>query len=81
MTEKYPISDWSFDDDIETQFQEWFNNEFYGNFSFRNEAFFFDCLIGDPKTRQDLLYKWIYASFYEGYNRAMYKKLEEGAKN
>lgn len=76
MTEKYPIGDWSFDDDIETQFQEWFN-DFYGRFSFRAEHFYEDCEVEDVKTRRDLMRKWIYASFYEGYNRAMYAKLEE----
>ena len=49
MTKKYPIGDWSFDDDIETQFQEWFN-DFYGEYSLRSEAFYTDCLIGDEKT-------------------------------
>ena len=80
MTEKYPIGEWNFDDDIETQFQEWFNS-FYSEYSLRSEYFFGDCLIGDEKTRQDMLYRWIYACFYEGYNRGMCKKLEEELKD
>ena len=76
MTKKYPIGDWSFDGDFETQFQEWFNN-LYGEYSLRSEAFYTDCLIGDEKTRQELMYRWIYAAFYCGYECALYSKLEE----
>lgn len=80
MTEKYPIGEWNFDDDIEQEFVEWFN-DFYGRFSFRVEYFYGDCEVEDVKTRKDLMQKWVYAAFYEGYNRGMYRKLEEEQKD
>lgn len=50
----------------EEAFVEWFHGD-YGPFSLRSEAFFSDCLVGDEKTRQDLLYKFIVAAFRAGY--------------
>jgi hypothetical protein len=77
MTKKqYPLNDWEFVDDIENSFNEWFHGD-YGPYSFRSEAFYTDCEIGDVKTRQSMLQKWIYASFYEAYQRGRYAKLEE----
>jgi hypothetical protein len=76
MTKKqYPIEDWEFVDEIENNFQNWFH-DLYG-YSLRSEWFYGDCEIGDVKTRQDMLQKWIYASFYEGFMRGKYAKLEE----
>jgi hypothetical protein len=56
-------------DKAEQAFVEWFNGD-YGKYSLRSEAFFADCLIGDEKTRQDLLYKFIVAAFMAGYEEA-----------
>jgi hypothetical protein len=75
MTKKqYQIEDWEFVDDIENDFQNWFH-DLYG-YSLRSEWFYGDCEIGDVKTRQDMLQKWIYASFYEGFMRGKYAKIE-----
>ena len=77
MTKKqYPINDWEFVDEIETFFNEWFYSN-HTDYSFKNEYFYGDCEIGDVKTRQDMLKKWIYASFYEGFMRGKYAKMEE----
>jgi len=76
MTKQYPLNDWEFVDEIENPFNEWFHGD-YGPYSFRSEAFYTDCEIGDEKTRQDMLKKWIYASFYEGFMRGKYAKIEE----
>ncbi len=73
--EQYQINDWEFVDDIENDFQNWFHGD-YGLFSYRSEAFYTDCEIGDVKTRQDMLKKWIYASFYEGFMPGKYAKME-----
>ena len=53
-------------DKAEQAFVEWFHAD-YGPFSLRSEAFFTDCLIGDEKTRQDLLYNFVVAAFMAGY--------------
>ena len=53
-------------DKQEEAFVEWFNAD-YGKFSLRSEAFFSDCLVGDEKIRQDILYKWVTAAFMAGY--------------
>ena len=53
-------------DKQEEAFVEWFNAD-YGKFSLRSEAFFSDCLVGDEKTRQDILYKWVTEAFMAGY--------------
>lgn len=58
-----------FGDKAEEAFVKWFNGD-YGEYSLRSEAFFSDCLIGDEKTRQDLLYKFITAAFMAGYQEA-----------
>jgi hypothetical protein len=63
-------------DEIEKEFENWFN-DFYGRFSFRVEHFYEDCEVEDVKTRRELLRKWMVTSFHEGYERGMYKKLEE----
>jgi hypothetical protein len=47
-------------DEAEQAFVEWFNGD-YGQY------FFTDCLVGDEKTRQDILYKWVIAAFMAGY--------------
>jgi hypothetical protein len=75
MTNKYPIKDWEFVDEIEENFQEWFNG-MYGEYSLRSEWFFGDCEVEDEKTRKDLMYRWIYASFYSAWERAQYAMLE-----
>lgn len=74
-TKQYPIEDWKFVEDIETAFNEWFHGD-YGPYSYRSEAFYTDCEISDIKTRQDILKSWIYASFYEGFMKGQYAKLE-----
>jgi len=76
MTKQYPLNDWEFVEEIETSFNEWFRGD-YGPYSFRSESFYTDCEIGDENTRQDMLKKWIYASFYEGFMRGKYAKIEE----
>jgi hypothetical protein len=67
MTKKSLINDWKFDKDIENAFNEWFYSN-HTDYSFKSEHFYVDCDIGDVKTRQSMLQKWIYASFYSGYN-------------
>jgi hypothetical protein len=78
MTKQYPINDWEFVDNIETSFNEWFYSN-HTDYSFKNEYFYRDCAVEDPKTREDLMRKWIYASFYSGYNigRLSETKIEE----
>ena len=84
MTKQYPIQDWEFVDEIETSFNEWFHSN-HTDYSLKSEYFYGDCEIGDVKTRQDMLKKWIYASFYEGFMRGKYGKIEteveDGNKN
>jgi hypothetical protein len=72
----YPIENWSFDDEIETSFNEWFHGD-YGPYSFRSEAFYTDCAVVDLKTREDLMKKWIYAAFYTSYQQANRAIIEE----
>ena len=67
MTKQYQIEDWKFVDEIETFFNEWFYSN-HTDYSFKNEYFYGDCAVEDPKTREDLMRKWLYASFYSGYN-------------
>lgn len=64
------------EDEIQKEFENWFN-DFYGRFSFRDENFYEDCEIEDVKTRRDLMRKWIQSAFHQGYERGMYRKLEE----
>ena len=80
MTKKYPIEDWEFVEDIENNFNDWFHGD-YGLFSYRSEAFYTDCEIGDVKTRQAMLKKWLYAAFYTAYERAKYAKIETEQEN
>jgi hypothetical protein len=80
MTKQYPIEDWEFVEEIETSFNDWF----YGNhteWTWTVEWFAGDCSVEDPKTREDLMRKWIYASFYEGFMRGKYGKIEEEVEN
>jgi hypothetical protein len=76
MTKQYPIQDWEFVDDIENSFNDWFYSN-HTDYSLKVEYFCGDCSIEDPKTREDLMRKWVYAGFYEGFMRGKYAKLEE----
>jgi hypothetical protein len=78
MTKKSLIENWKFDKDIENAFKEWFYSN-HTDYSLKAEHFYVDCDIGDVKTRQDMLKKWVYASFYSGYNigRLSETKIEE----
>ena len=73
----HPTKDWDFDDTIEDAFQEWFN-DLDGGFSLRSEWFYGDAEIGDVKTRQDLMYKWLHSAFIMGYNMGRFEGLEAG---
>jgi hypothetical protein len=75
MTKQYPINDWEFVEDIENDFNEWFYSN-HTEYSFTNEYFYGDCAVEDPKTREDLMRKWVYGAFYEGFMRGKYAKLE-----
>ena len=50
-------------------FVKWFHSD-YDQYSLRSEIFFTDCLVGDEKTRQDLLYKFVVAAFMAGYKES-----------
>ncbi len=80
---KHPANDWDFDDTIEEEFQEWFNDlyDLCGGFSFRSEWFFGDAEVEDVKTRQDLMYKWLHSAFVVGYNMGRMEGLEVGLAN
>lgn len=73
----HSTNDWDFDEKLEDEFQKWFNDdswmEICGGFSFRSEWFFGDAEIRDEKTRKDLMYKWIRASFVAGWEAAHHK--------
>lgn len=71
---KHPANDWEWNDNSEEEFNQWFH-ELVG-FSFRSEWFYDDCLIGDEKTRQDMMYKWVHSAFVEGHQ----KGFDEGMK-
>jgi hypothetical protein len=71
----YPINEWQFVDEIEMSFNEWFYSN-HTEYSFTNEYFYGDCAVEDPKTREDLMRKWVYGAFYEGFMRGKYVKLE-----
>jgi hypothetical protein len=70
---KHPANDWDFDDTIEEEFQEWFN-DLNGGFALRSEYFFGDAEVEDVKTRQDLMYKWVHSAFLEGYKMGKFSK-------
>ena len=72
----HPTNDWKFDDDAEIKFVEWFN-DLSGGFAFRSEYFYGDCKVEDEKTRENMMYGWIHASFVAGWEAANYAKLEE----
>ena len=82
---KHPANDWEFDDTIEVAFQEWFNDdswmEICGGFSFRSEWFYGDCEVGDVKTRQDLMTKWVHSAFVMGYNSGRLEGTKVGLTN
>jgi hypothetical protein len=80
MTKKYPIKDWEFVEDIENNFNDWFHSN-HTDYSFKNEHFYGDCSIEDPKSREDLMRKWVYAGFYEGFMRGKYAKMETEQEN
>ena len=75
MMTKHPANDWEWAEDVENGFVKWFNST-YGSYSLRSEWFFGDCEVEDEKTRKDLLYKWIHASYVAGYSRGLYGHLE-----
>ena len=72
----HPTNNWNFHDDAETEFVKWFN-DFYSPYTFRSEWFYGDCKVEDEKTREDMMYGWIHASFVAGWEAANYAKLEE----
>ena len=76
----HPTNDWDFDDTIEDKFVEWFH-DLDGGFSLRPEWFYGDAEIGDVKTRQDLMYKWLHSAFVMGYNMGRMEGLEVGLTN
>ena len=63
---KHPTSEWEWEDTAEVAFQEWFN-DFYSPYTFRSEWFYGDTKVGDEKTREDLMYRWVHSAFLEGY--------------
>ena len=65
------------EDEINEEFNKWFQEDLYGPFSFRVEHFYEDCEVEDVKHRRELLQKWISSAFRCGYECALYKKLEE----
>ena len=73
---KHPTSEWEWEETAEVAFQEWFN-DFYSHYTFRSEWFYGDCKVEDEKTREDIMYGWIHASFVAGWEAANYAKLEE----
>lgn len=72
----HPTNNWNFHDDAEMEFVKWFN-DFYSPYTFRSEWFYGDCKVEDEKTREDMMYGWIHASFVAGWEAANYAKLEE----
>lgn len=76
MTDKrHPANDWEWVNDAEEGFVEWFN-DLYGPFSLRAEWFYGDCNEGDEKQRQEIMRKWVHASYVAGYERGLYGKLD-----
>jgi hypothetical protein len=77
MTNKqYQIENWEFVDEIETSFSNWFHSN-HTEYSFKSEHFYGDCAIEDPKTREDLMKKWVYAAFYGGFRVGRCAKMEK----
>ena len=72
----YPLNDWKFDEEIETAFNEWFYSN-HTDYSLKAEYFYGDVSVEDLKTREDLMKKWLYASFFTAYQRGRCAKLEE----
>lgn len=53
----------------EEAFINWMNDNI-GPYSFRIEHFYGDCELEFVEIRKDILYKWMLASFEEGYKIA-----------
>ena len=69
----HPTSDWEWEETAEINFQEWFN-DFYSDYTLRAEWFFGDTRIGDEKTREDMMYRWVHSAFLEGYKMGKFSK-------
>lgn len=54
---------------IEEAFLDWITGN-NGPYSFLIESFYGDCEVESVKMRKDLLYKWMFASFEEGWKAA-----------
>ena len=67
---KLPDYDWDFNESAEDSFVDWFHGD-YGPFSIRSEYFYGDCGVQDKKTREDLMFKWIYVAFVTGFTRGI----------
>ena len=74
---KHPTAEWEWDDYAEEAFVEWFN-DFYSPYTFRSEWFYGDAEVGDVKTRQDLMYKWLHSAFLTGYNMGRLSEAKVG---
>ena len=57
---------WDWNDDAEDAFVDWFNSP-AGPYTFMSEHFYGDCKIGDEKTRESMMYKWLHLAFVTGY--------------
>jgi len=73
----HPANDFEWDEDVETGFNQWFYEDFYGKFSYRYEYFQGDVETEDLNQRKDAMIKWLNAAFRSGYECALYAKLEE----
>ncbi len=65
---KHPTSEWEWEDDAEVAFNEWFNGDYGSPYSLRSEWFLGDVKIGDEKTREDMMRRWVHSAFLSGYN-------------
>ena len=52
---------------IEEHFLNWIDSN-VSPYTFLSEYFYGDCEIEDKEQRKDMMYKWLVASFTEGYN-------------
>ena len=75
---KHPTQDWEWDDYAEEGFVEWFNGDYGSPYSLRSEYFFEDCLIGDEKTRQNMMYKYLHSAYVNGYNTGRLSETKVG---
>jgi hypothetical protein len=78
---KHPTQDWEWDDCAEEGFVEWFNGDYGSPYSLRSEYFFGDCLIGDEKTRQNMMYKYLHSAYVNGYNMGRLSETKVGLTN